>query len=47
LVGPVYRDAPGDDGIPYPVALPEVVAYLEANYEVESNIGAFALMRRR
>ena len=42
-----YRDAPNDDGIPYTVAMPEIVAYVNANYEVEMNIGAFALLRRR
>jgi len=42
-----YRDAPDDDGIPYTVAMPEIVAYVNANYEIETNIGAFALMRRR
>ena len=42
----VYRDAPEVDNIPYAVALPEVVAYLNANYEAESEIGYFILMRR-
>jgi hypothetical protein len=42
----IYLDAPTSDGIPYNVALPEVVAYLNANYEIESDIGAFVLMRR-
>ena len=36
-----------DDGIPYDVAMPEIVAYLNANYEIETNIGAFDLMRRK
>ena len=43
----VYRDAVDSDGIPYSVVLPEVVAYLNANYELESDIGAFALMYRK
>jgi hypothetical protein len=43
----VYRDAPEVDGIPYAVALPEVVAYLNANYELESNISSFSLLRRK
>ena len=43
----VYRDAPDDDGIPYTVAMPEVVAYLNTNYEIETNIGAFALFHRK
>ena len=43
----VYRDAVDSDGIPYSVALPEVVAYLNANYELESDIGAFALMHSK
>jgi len=43
----VYLDATADDGIPYRVSRPEVVAYLETNYELETNIGSFALMRRR
>ena len=43
----VYLHAPEVDGIPYSVALPEVVAYLAANYAPESNIGAFALLRRK
>jgi hypothetical protein len=42
----VYRDAAEDDGIPSTIARPEVVAYLNAHYEVDSTIGAFALMRR-
>jgi hypothetical protein len=42
----VYLDAPDVDNIPYAVALPEVVAYLNTHYEIESQIGAFALMRR-
>jgi hypothetical protein len=42
----IYLDAPTSDGIPYNIALPEVVAYLNANYEIESDIGAFVLMRR-
>ena len=43
----VYHDAPDDDGIPYTIAMPEVVAYLNTNYEIETNIGAFALFRRK
>jgi hypothetical protein len=43
----VYLHASEVDGIPYTVALPEVVAYLTANYELESNIGGFALLRRK
>jgi hypothetical protein len=43
----VYRDAPLHDRVPYSEALPEVIAYLNANYEFESNFGAFALMRRK
>jgi hypothetical protein len=43
----VYRDAPAVDGIPYPVALPEVVAYLDATYELEDNFGPFRLLRRK
>lgn len=43
----VYRDAPNDDGISYTTAMPEVVAYLNANYEFETNIGSFALLRRK
>lgn len=43
----VYLDAPEIDRIPYDVAIPEVVACLAANYEPESNVGAFALMRRK
>lgn len=42
----MYRDAPQIDAIPYDVALPEVVDYLNANYVVDSNVGAFALLRR-
>jgi len=36
-----------DEGIPYDVAMPEIVAYLNANNEIETNIGAFDLMRRK
>ena len=43
----VYRDAPLHDRVPYSEALPEVIAYLNANYEFDSNFGAFALMRRK
>lgn len=43
----VYPDAPDDDGIPYTVAMPEIVAYLNTNYEIETNIGAFVLFRRK
>jgi len=43
----VYRDAARLDRVPYFVALPEVIAYLDANYEFERNIGAFILMRRK
>jgi 4-amino-4-deoxy-L-arabinose transferase-like glycosyltransferase len=43
----VYRDAPDLEGIPYSVALPEVVEYLRAHYEFEMNIGAFELLRRQ
>ena len=43
----IYHDAATDDGIPYDVAMPEIVAYLNANYEIETNIGAFDLMRRK
>lgn len=43
----VYRDAPLHDRIPYPNALPEVVAYLTGNYELERDIGSFALLRRK
>jgi hypothetical protein len=43
----VYRNAWAVDGIPYDVALPEVVAYLRAHYEVETNIGAFTVLRRK
>jgi hypothetical protein len=43
----VYRDAAVVDGIPYSVALPEVVAYLDATYELEDNFGPFALLRRK
>jgi len=43
----VYLDAPEVDGIPYNAAIPEVIAYLNANYERESDVGAFALMRRK
>ena len=42
----VYQEAPAVDAIPYRVALPEVVAYLLANYRVETNVGPFALLRR-
>jgi hypothetical protein len=41
----VYRHAWAIDGIPYKVALPEVVAYLIAHYEFEMNVGAFTLLR--
>jgi len=43
----VYRAAAQVHNIPYPDALPEVVAYLEANYEIEDNFGAFVLARRK
>jgi hypothetical protein len=43
----VYRDAVNDDGIPSDVSRPEIVAYLRLNYEFDSDIGAFSLMRRR
>jgi hypothetical protein len=42
-----YRYAPEVDGISYPVAMPEVVAYLDATYELEGNFGTFALLRRK
>ena len=43
----VYRYAPIVDGISYGVALPEVVEYLDASYELDGNFGAFALLRRK
>jgi len=43
----LYRNAWPVDGIPYNIALPEVVAYLNAHYKVERNIGAFTLLRRK
>src|SRR5438552_5347891 len=42
-----YIDSTEIERIPYDVAAPEVVAYLNAHYEVESSIGAFVLMRRK
>ena len=43
----IYRDAPELEGIPYSVAVPEVVEYLEAHYQFEINIGSFELLRRK
>ena len=43
----VYRDAPLHDRIPHEVALPEVVEYLANNYELDHDVGSFALLRRK
>jgi 4-amino-4-deoxy-L-arabinose transferase-like glycosyltransferase len=43
----LYRNAWPVDGIRYEVSLPEVLAYLNANYELDSNIGVFSILRRR
>jgi hypothetical protein len=43
----VYRDAPLHDRIPHETALPEVVEYLTTNYELDHDIGTFALLRRK
>ena len=43
----VYRDAPLHDRIPHEVALPEVVEYLTSNYELDHDVGKFALLRRK
>jgi hypothetical protein len=43
----VYSYAHEIDDIPYAVAVPEVVEYLAANYELEGNYGGFALLRRK
>jgi hypothetical protein len=43
----VFRYAAEVDAIPYDVALPEIVEYLQASYELEGNFGAFALLRRK
>jgi hypothetical protein len=43
----IYKDAPELEGIPYSVAVPEVVEYLQAHYELEIDIGSFELLRRK
>ncbi len=43
----VYRDAPLHDRIPHDQALPEVVAYLSSNYQLDQELGNFALLRRK
>ena len=42
-----YHDAAVIDGIPYFMALPEVLAYLDLRYEPEARLGAFTVLRRR
>lgn len=43
----VFPYAPLHDRVPFSEALPEVIAYLNANYEFDRNIGAFVLLHRK
>ena len=43
----VYPDASLHDRIPYSEAMPEVIEYLEKNYEFDNRVGAFLLLRRK
>ena len=43
----VYPDAPLHDRVPYSEAMPEVVEYLQKNYELDNRVGAFLLLRRK
>lgn len=43
----VYPDASLHDRIPYAEAMPEVIEYLNSNYELDRNVGPFLLLRRK